>query len=53
MKLTKEQVEKVRELLKNEDLTGADIARRFGVSTSAIYHIKNNKSWKEPDGTEV
>ena len=40
-KLTREQVEEI----KASDLTGVALAKKFGVSTSAVSLIKNNKSW--------
>jgi hypothetical protein len=41
LKLTREQVEEI----KASDLTGVALAKKFGVSTSAVSLIKNNKSW--------
>jgi HNH endonuclease/Helix-turn-helix domain len=44
-KLTVEDVRIIKILLEN-GVTGASIARKFGVSTTCIYRIKNGKRYK-------
>jgi DNA invertase Pin-like site-specific DNA recombinase len=53
-KLEQEQAEKIIHLLEQRDraiklmkgLTYQAIARRFGVSRNAVYHISKSNSWK-------
>jgi DNA invertase Pin-like site-specific DNA recombinase len=53
-KITREQAEKIIHLLEQRDvarklmegLTYEKIARRFGVSRNAVYHISKKNSWK-------
>lgn len=47
-KLRAVQVLEIRQLLR-DGLTDRDIARRFGVSRSAIYHIRTGATWKRLD----
>jgi len=43
-KLTEDDVAKIRVMLITQ--TNIQIARQFGVSDSAIYHIRIGKSWR-------
>lgn len=44
-KLTREQVEEIKSLFQNSDLTRQQIADRYNVSLSAIKRIKAGKAW--------
>lgn len=44
-RLTQHQVEEIDYLLKQGELTGGQIARKFGVSKQLISRIKNGHSW--------
>lgn len=43
-KLTKEQVDQIRELI-TQGIPGKEIAKQFAVSSSAISRIKRGKTW--------
>ena len=44
-RLTKEQVFEIRNRLRNGE-TGVSLAKEYGVGTSCISHIRNDKTWK-------
>lgn len=46
-KLTKEQVDKIKELLKNSDLSYQQIADQFQVTKGNIYQINTGRSFKQ------
>jgi hypothetical protein len=46
VKLTKEQVKEIKELLKSEELFNYEIAEKFGVNDATISNIKTEKTWK-------
>lgn len=45
-KLSSRDVIKIRKLLKAGKISGCEIARRFGVTSGMIYHIKHRRQWK-------
>lgn len=45
-KLTKEQVIKIKELLKNKVMLQKNIAKMFNIGTSQLSRIKHNHLWK-------
>ena len=47
IKLSKQDIPKIRVLLKNGKLTHKQIAIKFGVERSTISHINNGRMWKE------
>jgi hypothetical protein len=44
-KLTEADVREIKRLKRDENLTGRERAKRFGVNTSVISEIDNNKAW--------
>jgi IS30 family transposase len=46
IKLTKSDVEKIREMLEN-NIDAREIAKTFNVSPSTIYNIKNGYIWAD------
>lgn len=44
-KLTESEVEKIKELLKNSDLSYREIAKQFDISTSSVGNIKRGVTW--------
>jgi transcriptional regulator with XRE-family HTH domain len=44
-KLTEDLVREIKRLKRDENMTGRERAKRFGVSTSVISEIDNNKAW--------
>ena len=48
-KLTKEQVKRIKKLLRTTNLSYSDIGKQFGVSKSNIYHINTGRTFKDKD----
>ena len=44
-KLTEDKVREIKRLKRDENMTGRERAKRFGVNTSVISEIDNNKAW--------
>ena len=45
-KLTEKQVRKIKRLLEQGDMTGAEVSRMFGVSQECISNIKHGTRWR-------
>ncbi|MFA7709416.1 MAG: VOC family protein [archaeon] len=48
-KLTDNDVIEIKRIFKNKEMNCADIAKKYNIGKTAIYDIKNNKTWKYID----